>query len=224
MVPRLGALMLLAVSSLQIGNAVKLPLSTSGRWFLDGDGNKFTYIGVNWPGHMETMIPEGLSHQSIATITSKIKDLGMNSIRLTYATEMIDDIVNRKGDTTVRQSFIKTFGERNGLATFDKIMAKNPNINETTTRLQVFDAVAAECSKQGIIIHLDNHISKAKWCCGGQDANSWFGDKEFGTENWKRGWKFMAKHVWISHGMTVLSELLIPSDVEMAESCILRSP
>lgn len=36
------------------------------------------------------MVPEGLQYQSVETIVSKIKSLGMNSIRLTYATELID--------------------------------------------------------------------------------------------------------------------------------------
>jgi len=60
---------------------------------------------------------------------------------------------------------------------------------------QVFDAVAAECEKQGLMIHLDNHISKAKWCCDTGDGNSWFGDREFDAQNWERAWRFMANHV-----------------------------
>lgn len=41
--------------------------------------------------------------------------------------------------------------------------------------LKVFDAVAAELAKQQIWVHLDNHISKAMWCCGASDGNAWFG-------------------------------------------------
>ncbi len=60
---------------------------------------------------------------------------------------------------------------------------------------QIFDAVAAECARQGIMVHLDNHISKAMWCCNSRDGNSWFGDKYFNTDHWIRGWAFMANHV-----------------------------
>jgi len=60
---------------------------------------------------------------------------------------------------------------------------------------QVFDAVAAECNKQGIMVHLDNHISRAEWCCNTRDGNSWFGDTYYDTAKWKRGWKYMANHV-----------------------------
>jgi hypothetical protein len=55
--------------------------------------------------------------------------------------------------------------------------------------------VAAELSKQGIYVHLDNHMSKGAWCCGNGDGNAWFGDTDFNTANWKRGLQFMANHV-----------------------------
>jgi len=44
------------------------------------------------------------------------------------------------------------------------------------------------------MVHLDNHISKAKWCCDTKDGNSWFGDQDFDAEKWRRGWRFMANH------------------------------
>lgn len=45
------------------------------------------------------------------------------------------------------------------------------------------------------MIHLDNHISKAKWCCDSGDGNSWFGDREFDAEKWRRAWGYMANYV-----------------------------
>lgn len=75
---------------------------------------------------------------------------------------------------------------------------------------QVFDAVAAECEKQGIMIHLDNHISKAKWCCNSQDNNSWFGDREFDADKWRRAWGYMANYVSLGN-KTIVSILTPPS-------------
>jgi hypothetical protein len=46
---------------------------------------------------------------------------------------------------------------------------------ETDKFSQVFDAVAAELANQEIWVHLDNHVSKAQWCCGADDGNAWFG-------------------------------------------------
>ncbi|KAF2436212.1 cellulase family protein [Tothia fuscella] len=173
-----------------------LPLTTSGRWIKDNRGETVTYVGSNWPGHMSAMIPEGLQYQSIATIVGKIKGLGMNSIRLTYATEMVDDILDRggQGNLPLKASLIKGLGERNGSDIFQKVIRKNPSFTEKTTRLEIFDAIAAECEKQGIILHLDNHISKAMWCCDTKDGNSWPGDQFYDSEKWKRGWRFMANH------------------------------
>jgi hypothetical protein len=46
---------------------------------------------------------------------------------------------------------------------------------ETDELSKVFDAVAAELADQEIWVHLDNHVSKAQWCCGADDGNAWFG-------------------------------------------------
>lgn len=115
-----------------------LPLSTSGRWMLDNAGRRVTYAGTNWPGHLEAMIPEGLQYQSIPSIVSKIKSLGMNSVRLTYATEMVDDIYQRGSDMTMQASLVNALGQRNGIAIFNKIVANHPGLfTAATTRLQV---------------------------------------------------------------------------------------
>lgn len=55
--------------------------------------------------------------------------------------------------------------------------------------------MAAECERQEIYIHLDNHISKGMWCCSQTDGNAWFGDEYFNVENWVRGLVYMANHV-----------------------------
>lgn len=95
------------------------------------------------------MIPDGLQYQSIATIVSKLKSIGMNAIRLTYAIQMVDQIYANGGkDTTVQASFTNALGSTNGPKVFAQFLAKNPSFNSSTTRLEVFDAVAAECAKQ----------------------------------------------------------------------------
>lgn len=65
------------------------PLTTRGRDIINSVGDVVNYAGVNWPGGADTALPEGLQYQSINTIVSKIKSLGMNVVRLTFATEMI---------------------------------------------------------------------------------------------------------------------------------------
>lgn len=64
------------------------PFRTSGRNIVNNQGDTVVYAGINWSGHGEAMIPEGLQYQSIETIVSRVKSLGMNVIRLTYAIEV----------------------------------------------------------------------------------------------------------------------------------------
>lgn len=136
------------------------PFKTSGRDIIDTRGHKVVYAGINWPGAADVMIPEGLQYQSISTIVTKIKDLGMNVIRLTYAIEMIDDILNSTADSTLSGALTKALGPENATIILKQILTNNPDLSAETTRLQVFDAIAAECAKEEIYVHLDNHMSK----------------------------------------------------------------
>ena len=113
------------------------PLSTSGRWIVDSDGANVTFAGVNWPGAADAMLPEGLQYQSIAYIVGKVKELGMNSIRLTFAIEMIDDIYEQGGDVPIKTSLINALGEENGTSVYQDIVSHNDQFGEDTTRLEV---------------------------------------------------------------------------------------
>lgn len=178
-----------------IPNALNLPLSTRGKDIIDSNGNTFHYMGTNWPGHQELMIPEGLQHASVVDIVSWIPKLGLNSVRMTFAIEMVDDIYSNKTNQTLGKSIINTLGQENGTLVLEQILEHNPQFTSNTTRLEVWDAVARELSKQGVALHLDNHVSKAFWCCGENDGNGWFGEEHFNVMNWIRGWSFIAKHV-----------------------------
>ena len=114
------------------------PFATTGRWITDASGVNVTYAGVNWPASADVMIPEGLQYQSIESIVSKIKNLSMNSIRLTYATEMVDQIYDDEDrDVTIYNALVDALGEESGPGVYDKIVGNNPSFNRETTRLQV---------------------------------------------------------------------------------------
>ncbi|KAI1437350.1 glycoside hydrolase family 5 protein [Xylaria sp. CBS 124048] len=198
------------------------PFEVQGAEMKNSRGDTIVYAGANWPGHGEVMIPDGLEYQSIETIVSKIKSLGMNAIRLTYAIQMIDEIYENDGqDTTVQESFIDALGSTNGPTVYAEFLAKNPSFNASTTRLDVFNAVAEECAKQQIHVHLDNHISRAEWCCSTTDGNGWFGDTDFNVSNWLRGLTYMANHgkAWTAlTSMSLRNELRPPDDNSTLES------
>lgn len=176
-----------------------LPLSTEGRDIVDANGDVFHYMSTNWPGHQEIMIPEGLQHSSVEDIVSWFPKLGLNSVRLPFAIELVDDYLANATDQTLEKSVLNAIPGTNGTDVLSSILEKNPQFTKDTTRLEVWDAVGKELSRQGVIIHLDNHVSKAFWCCGDNDGNGWFGERFFDVENWKRGLAFMAKHVSSSH-------------------------
>jgi endoglucanase len=225
-----------------------LPLSTKGRDIIDTNGDIFHYVSTNWPGecdryafvdskltsasgHQEIMIPEGLQHSSVQDIVAWFPKFGLNSVRLTFAIEMIDDYLANSPNQTLEKSVINALGSSNGTKVLNQILSKNPQFTKNTTRLQIWDAVGKELSNQGIIIHLDNHMSKAFWCCADNDENGWFGSKYFNVENWKRGLAFMAKHVSLSirlpkargtGPMLHHSALSLPHDIAVFLNCLGR--
>lgn len=119
-------------------NVKGLPYHSEGRDIIDSSGSPVTLTGVNWAGHQEAMIPEGLQYNSIRNITTMVKDLGFSVVRLTFATEMIDDLYdNDMKDTTIAESLDNALGEANGTKILDQILEHNPNFSERTTRLEV---------------------------------------------------------------------------------------
>ncbi|KAH6675847.1 glycoside hydrolase superfamily [Halenospora varia] len=198
-----------------------LPFHTGpGPHIWSADGKEVQYVGTNWPGHQEAMIPEGLQYSSISGIVNKIRTLNLNVVRLTFAIQLVDDILDDGGDVTLEDTLTNALGTTNGTIILNKILANNPQLSRKTTRLQVFDAVANELAAQGIYLHLDNHVSKAIWCCSTSDGNAWFGDSHFNVTNWLRGWKFMASHAsknWPSFSSVGLRNELRQPDASRGE-------
>ena len=114
-----------------------LPLSSSDRWIVDANGNHVPYVGINWPGAADAMLPEGLQYSSIESIVDKISETGFNVVRLTFAIEMIDDILDNGGDVTLSDTLTIALGQQNGSVILGQILANNPQFTAQTTRLQV---------------------------------------------------------------------------------------
>lgn len=141
----------------------------------------------------------------------------MNVVRLTYAIEMVDDIFSNK-NSTLSAALDNALGSVNGSIVLQQILSHNPSFTASTTRLEVYDAVTAECYKQQLLVHLDNHVSKGEWCCSTGDGNAWFGSEFFNVENWRRGNAFMANHAkswpaYVSQGLR--NELRDPNNTAL---------
>jgi hypothetical protein len=119
-----------------------LPFSSSDRWIVDANNNHVPYVGINWPGAADTMLPEGLQYLSIENIVSVVSQTGFNSVRLTFAIEMVDDILDNGGDVSLNDALVNALGQTNGTIILQQILTNNPQFTACTTRLQVRDGLS----------------------------------------------------------------------------------
>ncbi|KAI5867944.1 glycoside hydrolase family 5 protein [Durotheca rogersii] len=200
-VPRVANTTAAVPAAVKVAAKTALPLSTSSRWILDANGQRVKLRCVNWAGHQETNLPEGLHKQSIEYIAEFIAQQGFNCVRLTYS---IDHALSP--NVPVSQSFSVAAGAAGvSVADMDGIYArvteKNPFTASATTR-GVFEAVIKALWDRGVMTILDNHVSKATWCCNLDDGNGWW-DEGFGytnlnsryfkTQQWLSGLESMAQ-------------------------------
>lgn len=59
-------------------------------------------------------------------------------IRLTWAVEMVDDILDNGGDVEIKTSFTDVLGVKNGTDVFNAVIQNNPTFAPNITRLQVW--------------------------------------------------------------------------------------
>lgn len=188
-----------STNSSSSSNAPALPLSTSGRWILDADGARVKLRCVNWAGHMEAHVPEGLHRQSVDTIAQFIADAGFNCVRLTYS---IDWALHP--DETVADAFANAANlsgtpehQANLTGFYADAVALNPFLADPATTVRdVYGEVVDRLWARGVMTVLDNHVSRAQWCCNLTDGNGWwdagFGytdanSRFFNTTEWLQG-------------------------------------
>ncbi|KAH6654339.1 cellulase family protein [Truncatella angustata] len=211
---KLSALSVIASLALSaLSQQISLPLKTDSRWILDNAGNRVKLRCINWPGHMETNIPEGLDKQSIDYIADFIQQQGFNCVRLTYS---IDHALNP--EVSVQDSFIAAALAANiPVETFDatyaRVVEKNPFVANATTQ-DVFGAVIKSLWDRNVMTILDNHVSKAGWCCDLDDGNGWWdkaqgyvesNSRYFNTGNWLNGLSAMATWATSQPGVVAMS-------------------
>lgn len=178
-----------------------LPLHTSSRWILDSSNKRFKLKCINWAGHMEANIPEGLQHASVDSISRIISDSGFNCVRLTFSIDMA-----LSKDSKVSESF-GTLAARTGAKAgavneiWGRVKARNSWIDNASLG-EAFGAVINALGARGIRVILDNHVSRASWCCNLEDGNGWWdkgvpyfanNQQFFNTEKWITGLATMAK-------------------------------
>jgi len=138
------------------------PLHTEGHRIVDARNRTVKLASVNWYGFdQKEFVAGGLDHQSLAAIVKKIKEMGMNSVRLPWANETL---------------------ERNP-AVADYAVKANPQFRGKHA-LEVMDAVIGALAKAHLMVVLDNHMSRADWCCNEKDGNGLWANAEYPEERW----------------------------------------
>ncbi|HTD55038.1 MAG TPA: cellulase family glycosylhydrolase, partial [Silvibacterium sp.] len=163
-------LVLLAASALA-AQPIRPPLHTEGHAILDAAGHPVRLTSVNWYGFdQKEFVAGGLDHAPLATIVREIQDLGVNSVRLPWANETL---------------------ERNPLVP-DYAVNANPQFKGYRA-MDVMDAVIDALAGAHIMVVLDNHVSRADWCCTETDGNGLWYDADYPESKWLADWQTIVR-------------------------------
>ncbi len=147
------------------------PLHTSGHDILDTAGHRVRLTSVNWYGFdQQDFVAGGLDHAPLATIVKEIVDLGVNSVRLPWANETV---------------------ERNPRVP-DYAVKANPQFRGRHA-MEVMDAVIRALADAHIMVVLDNHVSRADWCCNETDGNGLWYNAEYPESKWLTDWQTITR-------------------------------
>jgi len=146
---------------------VEPPLHTNGHEIVDADGHNVRLTSVNWYGFdQKEYVAGGLDHAPLATIVGEIVALGVNSVRLPWANETLER------DPVVPDYAVKANRQFKG-----------------KRAMEIMDAVVDALAKAHIMVILDNHMSRADWCCDEKDGNGlWYND-EYPESKWLADWR-----------------------------------
>jgi len=73
-----------------------------------------------------------------------------------------------------------------------EILAANPKLQNSSS-LQVFDATLQSLTDAGLLVILNNHVSRGAWCCDNEDGEGLWYTAEFSEEDWLYGLEFVAR-------------------------------
>ncbi|SRR6266849_6943384 len=153
------------------GQQIVPPLHTSGHEILDSAGHRVRLTSVNWYGFDEKeFVAGGLDHAPLETIIDQMRAIGVNSVRLPWANETL---------------------ERNPVVA-DYAVRDNPRFRGKRA-MDVMDAVIAALAGARILVILDNHVSRADWCCKDNDGNGLWYNEEYPEAKWLADWQTIVR-------------------------------
>ena len=149
------------------GGAAPGWLSTSGNQIVDAAGHSVQIAGVNWFGfESSTFAPHGLWTRGYKDMMDQMVDLGFNTIRLPFSSEMLH-----------------TTAASNGID-----FSKNPDL-QGLSALQIMDKIVDYAGEIGLRIILDHHRSNAG--AGTSENGLWY-NSQYTQAAWINDWKMLA--------------------------------
>ena len=143
------------------------PLHTSGYQILDTADHPVRLTSVNWYGFdQKEFVAGGLDHAPLQAIIGQITAIGVNSVRFPWANETV---------------------EHNPIVA-DYAVKANPRFRGKHA-LEIMDAVIGALARAHIMVILDNHMSRADWCCSESDGNGLWYNAEYPESKWLADWE-----------------------------------
>jgi endoglucanase len=147
------------------------PLHTEGYRIFDSAKHPVRLTSVNWYGFdQKEYVAGGLDHAPLAEIILQIQQIGVNSVRIPWANETL---------------------EHNPFPPAYSISA-NPQFKNMRA-MEIMDAVIAALASAHIMVILDNHVSRADWCCSETDGNGLWYNTDYPEDHWLADWKAIAR-------------------------------
>ncbi|SHO67271.1 chitinase [Pseudoxanthobacter soli DSM 19599] len=143
-------------------------LSTAGNQIVDADGNSVQIAGVNWFGfESSNLAPHGLWTRGYKDMMDQMVELGFNTIRLPFSSEMLHSTATPNGID----------------------FSKNPDL-QGLSALQIMDKIVDYAGEIGIKIILDHHRSDSG---AGTSGNGLWYDSQHSEASWISDWQMLAE-------------------------------
>lgn len=146
------------------------PLQTQDRWIVDRRGHRVKLAAVNWSGaETQAFTVGGLDVRRLDALAALVRAGGFNAVRLPWSNQLV---------------------EQNPVVPTQYLTA-NPQLKGKRA-LQVLDAVIAALGRHGVMVILDNHRSRADWCCDEAHGDGLWYTPAYSESKWLADWRTMA--------------------------------
>jgi endoglucanase len=147
------------------------PLATRGADLVDSRGCVVRLHGVNWFGaESAEFVVGGLDRQPLARIAALIRAGGFNTVRLPWSNELV----------------------ANNPVVPAEHLAANPEL-VGLRGLEVLDRVVDALAREGLWVVLDNHRSRADWCCDEPHGDGLWHTPAYPESTWLAHWRAIAQ-------------------------------